>query len=99
MRFCFLKRLYDLGKVGETFSFKGLKMLILSQKSIKTCVFIRLCFSSDSVVGAVERKIRAVDFFHGSYYFLRKNISALSFAEFRDFKGIYAKPIVCRSVI
>ena len=24
---------------------------------------------------------------HGSYYFLRKNISALSFAEFRDFKG------------
>lgn len=25
---------------------------------------------------------------HGSYYFLRKNISVLSFAEFRDFKGI-----------
>ena len=25
---------------------------------------------------------------HGSYYFLRKNISALSFAESRDFKEI-----------
>ena len=25
---------------------------------------------------------------HGSYYFLRKNISALSSAEFRDFKEI-----------
>ena len=25
---------------------------------------------------------------HGSYYFLRKNISTLSFAESRDFKGI-----------
>ena len=61
---------------------------------------------SDSVIRAFESLypsqegiIRTMKQIHGSYYFLRKNISALSFAEFRDFKGIYAKPIVCRSVI
>ena len=31
---------------------------------------------------------------HGSYYFLRKNISALSFAEFHDFKGILCEAII-----
>lgn len=34
-----------------------------------------------------EGIIRTMKEIHGSYYFLRKNISALSFAEFRDFKG------------
>ncbi len=31
---------------------------------------------------------------HGSYYFLRKNISALSFEEFRDFKGILSETVI-----
>ena len=35
-----------------------------------------------------EGIIRTMKQIHGSYYFLRKNISALSFAEFRDFKEI-----------
>ena len=35
-----------------------------------------------------EGIIRTMKEIHGSYYFLRKNISALSFAESRDFKGI-----------
>ena len=34
-----------------------------------------------------EGIIRTMKEIHGSYYFLRKNISALSLAEFRDFKG------------
>ena len=48
---------------------------------------------SDSVIRAFESLypsqegiIRTMKEIHGSYYFLRKNISALSFAEFRDFK-------------
>ena len=50
---------------------------------------------SDSVIRAFESLypsqegiIRTMKEIHGSYYFLRKNISALSFAEFRDFKEI-----------
>ena len=35
-----------------------------------------------------KRIIRTMKEIHGSYYFLRKNISVLSFAESRDFKGI-----------
>ena len=35
-----------------------------------------------------EGIIRTMKQIHGSYYFLRKNISALSFAESRDFKEI-----------
>ena len=53
---------------------------------------------SDSVIRAFESLypsqegiIRTMKEIHGSYYFLRKNISALSSAEFRDFKEILSE--------
>ena len=41
-----------------------------------------------SLYPSQEGIIRTMKEIHGSYYFLCKNISALSFAEFRDFKAI-----------
>lgn len=42
---------------------------------------------TQSPIDSQEGIIRTMKQIHGSYYFLRKNISALSSAEFRDFKG------------
>ena len=56
---------------------------------------------SDSVIRAFESLypsqegiIRTMKEIHGSYYFLRRNISALSSAESRDFKGILSETVI-----
>ena len=65
------------GKIGDFAALAGLKR------------------ASDSVIRefkslypSQEGIIRTMKEIHGSYYFLRKNISALSSAESRDFKEI-----------
>ncbi len=47
-----------------------------------------------SLYPSQEGIIRTMKQIHGSYYFLRKNILALSFAEFRNFKGILREAII-----
>lgn len=66
-------------RIDEDYKYRmvhAFKSVFQNRKSI---YFERVC---------QEGIIRTMNEIHGSYYFLRKNISVLSFAESRDFKGI-----------